>query len=144
MSQAQSDQYPDAEAPTPEFDSDEWKHDRYYLDEVPARTDSTSPFAAATDTAEGLAGVLTEPPWSSSSQSEYSGSAPSGHWPLRMAACIPQGDRAVQPRIVCRPGRAYRKHEASSRQARKWRSSSRLCSEAACQYHLKKGWAALK
>ena len=142
--EARPDLYPDAEAAVPESSSDEWKHSRYYLDDAPAMDGSASAITAATMTAEALAGVPTDPPFSSNHYSGISESAEPGDWPLRMAAAAPQAHCAVQSQIVCRPGRAFRKHEALSVQARRWRGTYMRCPEIACQSHSKARWATLK
>ena len=123
-SQAEPFLYPDTEAPEPGYNGDEWKHNRYYLDE---RIMDSS---ASKATSEALAGVPTEPQSSSSSISEYSGGALSARWPLRMASTMPQ-----QARIACRLGRAYKRHEPLSTPARRWRSSHRQFPEATPPHH---------
>ena len=140
--EARPDLYP--EAADPESSSDECKHSRSYLDDVPAMDGFASANTAATVTAEALAGMPTESPFSSSSHSEDSESYQSGVWPLHMAAVAPQANCALQSRMVCWSGRAFENHQALSFKARRWQGTHKRYPEFACQTHSKARWATLK
>ena len=135
VSERQPALYLEPEAAAPECDSGDMDHSTYYLDDMLASDGFPSVTTAAIATAEALAEVSTEPPYSSSSQSKCSQSTQPGNWPLRMAAIMPHGNSAIQHQIQCRSGRVFRNHEPLLVQARKWRGTHRWCQKIACQSH---------
>ena len=135
VSEGQPALYLEPEAAEPECDSDDLDHSTYCLDDMLSRDDFASVTTAAIVTAEALAGMCTELPYSSSSQSECSQSTHPGNWPLRMAAVMLHGNSSIQHQIQCRPGMVFRNHEPLLGQARRWRGTHRWCQKVACQTH---------